>query len=259
MSDGLRAPRFKIHSTSHREGGFVLYLDITEQRLQREQIQVLGRVLRHDLRNSLQVARGYTDRIARGTAPGESDADVERVRSATGELLERADRTRTIRHYLERDPPKPERVEITGIVREQVGDERESFDDVEFEFGVDEPGRCYAQAHQTLGVVVGVLVGTLVEHTDQPQPRGAVTVDAEAEQSSEQVVVRIADSGTGLAEQGLIPLRTGEAPSRLRHATDVDVWMAKWFVDQFGGNRRVRASDPGGTTFDVGLSPVRTG
>lgn len=241
---------FELRSATHPRGGFVLYFDITETHLREQQVRVLSRVLRHNLQNNLTVARGYARMIEQRADREELETNAEKICAAVEELLEIAERTETVRDHLEENPPKPEWTEITSIVEERVSTARDSYPDVEF--AVDRPDEIWAEAHPTLGLVLAVLFEKLVEYNDHPEPAVSVTVEARTEDGTTSVVIRITDNGDGLPDQELIPIRTSEEPSQLEHATGVDLWMANWFIDQFGGVLDAETS-AAGTTFDITL------
>ncbi|GAA0528615.1 hypothetical protein GCM10008992_31540 [Halorubrum aquaticum] len=245
---------FKLHSAPHEDGGFILYLDITDQHLRGQQIQVLSRVLRHNLRNNLTVAAGFANEVAKKVNGEELEQDTEKICSAIDEILEISEQTRSIYENIENDPPKPERTEITGIAQNRIMNTSDSFEDIDLT--LDSPDESWALAHQTLGVVIDLLLESLREHNDQRHPQISVTVESVAEGEVEYATICMTDNGTGLPEDELIPLRVGEEPSQLQHAQDVDLWMANWFVDQFGGMLQAQASRDEGTTFIIKLKPT---
>jgi len=77
--------------------GFAIYTDVTDDRRRRRRLQVLHRVLRHNLRNDLSVVVGMADHV-RQTA-----ADPEQQRAAEG-ILTAAERLASVSEQARRPP-----------------------------------------------------------------------------------------------------------------------------------------------------------
>lgn len=245
---------FELRTTSHQDGGFAIYLDVTTRHLRGQQLQVLTRVLRHNLRNKLNVVRGYADQIRERTDRDAVEDSAAEVRDSAQELLDIGERVRTIRAKLVENPPRPEPTDVAAVVRESVTDARTTYPDVAFD--VDAPSKCRAVAHGTLGVVLDAMFDVLVAHNEHADPRIEVTVDSATDDEGDHARVTVTDNGSGLPEQELIPVRSATEPTQLEHAADIDLWMANWFVDQFGGVLQARDDETGATRFDVKLPPT---
>lgn len=236
---------FRILTVPRDGGGFAILTDITELRTIREQLHVLHRVLRHNLRNRLNVARGYATLVAERVENERLYKHAERIENNIESLLDTAERIRESRERLEENPPKPEVTEVTSIVAEKVQEARSAYSDAEFDLSC--PDESHAIAHPVLSEVVWVLLENAVEHNDKPTPE----VDVEIERGPEMVTVRITDNGPGLPEQERVALETAKEPVPTAHASGVDLWMARWFVEQFGGTLRAREGDTEGATFEI--------
>lgn len=246
---------FELRANSHQDGGFAIYLDVTTRHLRGQQLQVLTRVLRHNLRNKLGIVRGYADEIRDRTDRDDVADSAEQVRDSAQQLLDIGQSVRTIRSELAENPPIPEPTNVAAVVRDAVADVRASYPDVTFD--VDAPPECRALTHNSLAVVLDAMFGVLLTHNERDAPRIEVTVQSVTDDEGDHVIVSVTDNGSGLPEHELIPVRSATEPTQLEHAADIDLWMANWFVGQFGGVLRATESKTGATRFDVKLSGTK--
>lgn len=238
--------------TAPRDGeGFAIYIDITEPKTMSEQLLVMNRVLRHNLRNNLNAVRGYADILEGKLDKHELEEYADSIEEQTQDTLESVESIRTALETLRDDPPKPEPTEIVEIVRDEETAARESYPDAVVETSY--PDEAWALAHPVLGRVIDVLIENAVRHNDKSQPKVRLTVQT----TDGFVTVRIADNGPGLPEQELVALQAEREPTSLTHASGVDLWMARWFVEQFGGTVQVQTDEQEGTTITIRMKRVQ--
>jgi signal transduction histidine kinase len=242
---------FELRANSHEDGGFAIYLDVTMRHLRGQQLQVLTRVLRHNLRNKLGIVRGYADQIRTRTDRDDVTDAAEQVRESAQQLLDIGQSVRTIRSELTENPPIPEPTNVAAVVRDAVADARSDYPDVTFD--VDAPPESRAMAQDILAVALDAMFGVLLTHNERDAPRIEVTVESVPGEEGDHVRVSVTDNGDGLPEHELIPVRSATEPTQLEHAADIDLWMANWFVGQFGGVLHARESETGATRFEVKL------
>ncbi|WP_267641322.1 PAS domain-containing protein [Haloarchaeobius amylolyticus] len=216
--------------------------DITRQRLndrqlqrQREQLSVVGRVLRHDLRTNSSLVLGYTELLEQGDA---STAEAtENIHAAVSNLLSTAEKTRLVLDHFDSGERVPTPV---GRFLEHCRDtlqRRLPESSVELPTG-DAPGS-RIEATKGLRLAVIELLENAVRYADGPE----VAVTGTGEDDG-RVVIRIRDDGPGIPESELAVLDAGvEMP--LQHTSGVGLWIARWMVDTHGGSLTVDSGDEG--------------
>jgi len=163
---------------------------LTETLARREQmLLVLNRLLRHNLRNSLNVIVGRADLIAGGD--GDRDEDhADEIRSTAGELLHLSGRARKTEALITDDHAgfgTP--VDVASVVAKRVAAFRKNNPDATVE--VDASDSAYATVGSEFTTVVDELLANTVDHAG-PAPNVRVTVarvdgclgDATAERSN---------------------------------------------------------------------------
>ena len=89
-------------------------VDLTNRQQREQQLDVLHRVMRHNLRNELTVINGWTQHLADGT--DEQHKAVEKIEGASDRLLELSEEAKRIRTGLSGDSRRPDSIPITDAV-----------------------------------------------------------------------------------------------------------------------------------------------
>jgi signal transduction histidine kinase len=96
-----------------------------------------------------------------------------------------------------------------------------------------------------LGRVVSNLIGNAVKFTE----KGTITVTVEASGEGNRVLVRVADTGTGI-DQSILPMLFSRFVAKSRSGTGLGLYISKSIVEEHGGRIWVESSQPGrGATF----------
>lgn len=225
------------------------YRDVTE-RIERERlVQALDRVLRHNLRNRLNVVDAHATLIGSGDVKDPS-SHVERIHRSVDALLETSRKGRDLIRFLSRSARTQSR-DLAAVVHE-VGtlvDERYPDADVT----LDLPPEARAMAVPDIGDAVEELLTNAIEHNDQPTPDVSVevTVDGEA------VRVCVTDNGPGISEMERQMLDGMEDLDQLYHGSGFGLWLVAWIVRQSRGSVTIEDRTPRGSV--VTLSFTRAG
>ena len=241
--DVLLVPRAStVSDRLDREiGQGVLFRDVTDARRRKQQVGVLNRVLRHNLRNEGAIVINHADLLAEGAGdPAEQGAAIQSVMT---DLVEMGDTARTAERVIEADPTIPDASGLATILEEAVAD----VEVVERRVAIDaDEGVVVRSNPEILVAVVRELVANAVEHTD-----GRVSVVAEDRGPDAPLAVRIADEGPGIPDHEVEPLAAGEETA-LSHGSGLGLWLVQWGVERLGGTLSFDA-DEAGTTVTVAL------
>lgn len=215
--------------------------DVTELRERRKQVEKLENVLRHDLRNRLNVVQGYADRLREGR--GTTDENVEGLSEAVSRLLETVEKGQRLQSFLSRTTsPSPR--DVVPVVEAVVAELREEFPAAEITLEAPEEATGLAVAE--LSSAVGELVRNGVVHNESDRPRVEVTV----ERTDDWVDVRVADNGSGIPEMEYESLES-DAVSQLYHDTGFGLNLVYWIARRSGGRLLVDEREPDGVVATV--------
>ncbi|WP_262180441.1 histidine kinase N-terminal 7TM domain-containing protein [Haloarcula laminariae] len=226
-------------------GHLVSLRDVTDRRQREQRIDVLNRLLRHDIRNEMNVVRGNADLLADSVDPAERDRIDRIVRTVDG-IVDRSNKIGRVSEALERERAEPVRLpELLGTV---VAEARNRYPRADVT--LDCPDACWVDGSPALSLAFEELLDNAVEHSD-----GAPNVDIAVSVRNEGVVVRVSDDGPGIADHERDVILAGEE-TPLQHGSGVGLWLVKWVVRNVGGT--LSFVDGPGTTVEIEL-PAATG
>lgn len=235
--DGIRYFLFRQvpYELNEERRRFELYTDITTLKQRELQLQVLQRLLRHNLRNDLNVVAGFAE-ILEAELEGERHRGfAERIVTNTNELIELSETAKTIEAVAGRGTLDGMQVELGALLEPTV--ERYQADHPEATVTLAETTPITVDAGDHLATAVGELIKNGIEHNTASTPTVTVTIEAEARTAS----ITVSDNGVGVpADEWAIV--TGDAEiSQLEHGSGLGLWLVRWVVEGYGGtlDRRI--------------------
>ena len=225
--------------------GFAIYSDITDE-LQRERhLDVLHRVLRHNLRNDLTVILGMATEIIDATDKPAVREAATKIRSTANQLSQLSEEAKTIQGVLgEAIAVRP--VSIGPLVDDVTCDCVQRFDDATIITEIDDA--LMVSADDQLQIVLRSLIDNAIRHNDSTDPKATVLA---TRISASTVEIVVSDNGPGIpaVEQQIITDDKEITP--LTHGSGLGLWLVKWIVDGYGG--RIEIDTPSGGGTDVRL------
>ncbi|QZX98647.1 histidine kinase N-terminal 7TM domain-containing protein [Halobaculum rubrum] len=207
-------------------GGYLLTLrDETRRDRYEQRLRVLTRVLRHDLRNELNVVHGYADVIA--DEDGDAADYAERIQRSAERLASLGTRVRGVDQTLRRTDHGGRPVDVTRVVGEVADRTRDRFPEMTVTVEADE---AVAYADELLATAVWNVMENAGRHHDGDRPEVSVTLSS----TPETTELRIADDGPGIPAEDREAVESGHE-TQLRHASGLGLWLVRWIVDGVDG------------------------
>jgi len=245
--DGER--KFVYRGVPYRDGyGFAIYSDITDE-LQRERhLDVLHRVLRHNLRNDLTVILGMATKIIEATDNPEIEATAEKIERTAGDLSQLSDEAKTIETVLG-EPADLRPVELRPLVAEVATSCTTRFETATI--ATDIPAGLTVSANDKLRIVLRSLVDNAIRHNDAAKPRATVSASATADG---RVCLVVRDNGPGIPADEQRIIVDDDEITPLNHGSGLGLWLVKWIVDSYGGTVGIDTPSEGGTVVELRLN-----
>ena len=219
---------------------------LVAQKADREETLVfLLRLLDHDIQNHLTAISGYTDAID----PAAVDSRVDPVAGIRDRSADIEQLLETANAVIESEAGDGgfERVDLAGVLREQIGVVRGDAPEADIETRIDEG--LYVESNQFIGEVFHNILDNAVTHNPTDDLRIAVAAVA----TEDGVVVEIADDGRGIPD----PVRDSLFDPGVRtNESDGDglgLYLVRKLVESYGGRVAVRDRSPTGTRFRLWL------
>ncbi|MFB6125834.1 MAG: PAS domain S-box protein [Halolamina sp.] len=242
-TDGVRQFEISVvpvDRTPTKTVAYALYRDVTERNRRRRRLAVLNRILRHDVRNAMNVVGGYARSIRQAATDERVVEWTETIGERAEGLLSLAERARSAEEVLDPGGGDVERCDIGAVVRDAADTVRT--DHPEAEVALDGVDSAVVGADPNVDLAVSQLLRNAVVHHD-----GKPTVEVAVEADPETVTVAVTDDGPGIPDVEREVL-TGERPvDQLHHGSGLGLWLVKWVVVQSGGELAFETHDCGTT------------
>ena len=228
-------------------GQVITLRDVTARHRLRRRIGVLNRLLRHDLRNEMNVVLGYADLIGdqfekrSELRDPETDDELktalERITGAAETMLDRAETVRHVEATLDADRSARTRLDVVGLIRAQVNGMVMEYHSADPQITVDAPDSAWISATGLIDTVFDNLLENAIEHSHRERP----TIEITVAESAEFVAVTVADDGPGIPKQELETFQS-EVETQITHSSGLGLWLVVWITEASGGR----------VSFDVG-------
>lgn len=252
-ADGLREFLYRgipIRAGHVETDGLAIYTDLTEITRHERRLQVMNRVLRHNLRNKVNVISGHTSRLL-GTLEDPTAESIETastVERALGELEQLTQEAAKIREIIE-GGVEGMTIDCVPMIRRIAEEYRQRHPAADI--GTDLPETMPIAADSRLRFAIGSLVDNAITHNPARNPRVRVRVresDAEG-----WACIHVEDDAPRIPadEWQVVTGRTDISPTR--HGSGLGLWLVKWTTDLFGGDLDFSRSDLDGNDVRLRL------
>jgi PAS domain S-box-containing protein len=216
---------------------------------QRDQLELLNRIVRHDIRNDMSVVLGFAERLRDRVDPEHRD-DVDRIRGTGRHTVELTETARDLVEMIRRTAePEIEPTDLDAALRDEFENTERSYPRATFRLG--EVPDVDVRANDLLSAVFRNLLHNAVQHNDGDEPRVEVSVTERAD--GEWVRVSVADDGPGIPAHRRDEVFGKESKGLESPGTGMGLYVVDSLVDQYGGSVRVEDREGGGSVFHVDL------
>jgi PAS domain S-box-containing protein len=198
---------------------------------QRDNLQVLNQVVRHDIRNDLQLVLAYGETLE-AYVQEDGEEYVEQVIEAARDAVDITMTARDVTKVMLNSDVDQRPVPLRSTLENEIEDIQSSHENALVRLHGSIPS-VDLHADDMLESVFRNLLNNAIQHNDKEVPE--VTVSATYE--NETVRVQIADNGPemGLSSEG----------------TGLGLYLVDTLVNRYGGDVRVEDNDPSGSVFVV--------
>jgi PAS domain S-box-containing protein len=216
----------------------------------RDQLRALNRVLRHDIRNDMQMVLGLGELLEEHV--DEEGAEYLRTILDTGEhVVELTNSSRDLARTVAGEAELPlESVSLSETLRAEIDRRREAFDHAAIELRGDVPD-VDVRANDLLSSVFRNLLNNAVQHSDRETP--TVEITADMTRGDHTAIVRIADDGPGIAPERREAVFGKEEKGLESEGTGLGLYLVRSLVEQYGGSVRIEDNEPRGIVVVVEL------
>lgn len=250
----LAAKYAPIYDGSELTGLVAVLRDITELkrrekqlREQRDNLEILNQVLRHDIRNDLQMVTAYADLLS-DHVEEEAEEYVETIRENAAHAVNLTNSARELAAVMLTTTDDTQRIDLQKAVTTAVTEKQKAYPTTEFKTEGALPA-VSVSATPMLASVFDNLLKNAVQHNDKDLP----TVTVSARELDDTVAVEVADNGPGVPPEKKDTI-FGKGQTGLgSKGSGIGLYLVRRLVEEYGGDVWVEDNEPEGSVFVVEL------
>ncbi|ELZ22857.1 integral membrane sensor signal transduction histidine kinase [Haloterrigena salina JCM 13891] len=212
---------------------------------QREYLDYLNGILRHEVLNTATIINGYASLLREEAATTDQQRRwAEIVIDESEEMSTVIDDVRILLQSTD-DEVQLEGVDLSRLLTDEVRKLEHKWGPVDVETSI--PSGVSVRADPLVARVFGNLLSNAVEHNDAATPRVSIAVDP----GPDTVRIEIADNGPGISDSALETLFERTQSRGSSHG--IGLYLVRQLVTRYDGAVDVVETGPDGTTFAVEL------
>jgi len=217
--------------------------DFTHRLEREEQLKSMHRLLRHNVRNELNVIQGNTELIAERASPEITELTTA-IESAAQRLVDQADKMREIVDVLS-EPTTQVVLRLDETIERIVREAESEYPGVDFV--TDLPSGVRITTIPPVKRAVSEVIDNAAKHTDGGRPRVTIAL----EQDRESVIIRVSDTGPGIPKRERDVISGVADIDPLSHSRGMGLWLVKRILTRAGGALRFDDAEPQGSVVSL--------
>lgn len=223
--------------------------DLTAYKARGRRLQLLYRILRHNLRNDMNVISGYAEELETAIENENLKQQIAIIRETAEDIGKLSESVADLERLVEKDATERSQTNVAKVVQRVVSELQEKHPDATIEVTVEE--ETAVSADEGLPLALEHTIINAVEHNDADNPKVTITQDA----TDREAIIRVTDNGPGIPEMEIEALETGQTD--LEHGSSLGLSLTKWCTQSLGGHVNIETSPTEGTTLTIYLPRLK--
>ncbi|ELZ75486.1 light and oxygen sensing histidine kinase [Haloferax larsenii JCM 13917] len=206
--------------------------NVTEEKRTVRLVELLNRVLRHNLRNSMNVILGNIELL---NDPEMASVAIGRIRERGHDLVRLSERAQELKRYAhrERDPQRLDPKELVARIVEQ-----HEASNPQATITADVQSERDICAGSELSRALSELVANAISH----HPTDSARVSISVADAGDQIRIEVVDDGEGVSPSETSFVQMGRETD-LEHGSSMGLWLVNWIVTRYGGSFQIGPAD----------------
>ena len=218
-----------------------LVRDITERKEyereleeQRDNLDILNQVLRHDIRNDIQLIMAYTEMLETEYSDEDLQEYTEVVLESADHAVELTTSARDMATVMLSTDEELQGVDLRTVLQSEITEVKAAYPELEL---VEETAipQMSVQANSMLGSIFRNLLKNAIQHNDKEIPKAAIS----ATERDDTVIVRVADNGPGIPDSRKDTIFGKGEKGLDSQGTGIGLYLVKTLLENYGGDIRV--------------------
>lgn len=216
-------------------------------RQQRDDLELLNELMRHDIRNDLQVIQAYVSMLEEYlNDDGQTYLNI--VEESTAHAIELTRTVGDLSQVMLQEEAKTERVSLESILTQQIEQARTAYPDAIIT--TDTLPDVLVIGDEMLGSVFRNLLQNAIKHNDKEPPE----VHVSTSEREDTILIRVADNGPGIADEQKETIFGRGEQGLESPGAGIGLYLVESLVTMYGGDVWIEDNDPHGAIFIVQLS-----
>lgn len=215
--------------------------DITERKQYEQQFVVQNRLLRHNIRNEMNVVSGSAEVLQAEVAEPTLTQLTENIQTHSAKIL---DRTEKLQRFTATREDKCAPIELSELLKREA--EKVARANPEVRVTTEIPPDIRTEADRSLPLAIEELLSNAIEHGSTGDSPDEIAITVSPTETQDHVHIRIADTGPGIPDVELTPIREG-TETQLEHGSGIGLWLVAWIVRNSGGTLEFTRTETGST------------
>ena len=229
-------------------------IDITERveyerqlESQRDKLELLNQIVRHDIRNDIQVISAYAEALSDSIADDETEY-LEKIVDSSRDAIEITETARDITNVMIGEGTDLSPVSLRAVLQKEIDAIGSNHDQAVVTVDGSIP-TVDVRADDMLAAVFRNLLTNAIRHNDKEIPEITVSGTAEAETAR----IQIADNGPGIPDDQKTQIFEEGEKGLDSDGTGLGLYLVRTLVNRYDGDIWVEDNDPDGSVFVVEL------
>jgi len=223
-------------------GYVIVFRDITQRDHYQQQLEVTQRVLRHNLRNDMNIIQGWASQLEQLTNGSEA---VTRITETATNLIDLSEKMRTMIE-IEESPDKDLSYDPVPAIEETVSDFERDYEDTHININVETPANIAIPHEDVIHMPVNNLIENAIKHNDAERKEIDITITS----SEETVAIHIQDNASEIPEMEKKVIKN-QSENPLEHGSGIGLWLTHWGVYQADGQIQFSFDESSGNTVTL--------
>ncbi|MFP4185364.1 MAG: PAS domain S-box protein, partial [Thermoplasmata archaeon] len=223
-------------------------IDVTEKKKNRERVELLHTILRHDIKNKIQVVHGYLQLLEDQKLPEEVEDFLKKALKGSKESMNLLDK---IRLLLKAQEEVKKAIKIADTLYDAVEGSESLANERDMEISVQCTSTgCEVEGGPLLKEVFSNIIENSVYHSEGNE------IKVSGEIKEDEVICTIEDDGKGIPDDKKDTIFEKGYTTDEKRGTGLGLFLVNILIDTYGGKIDVKDSELGGARFDIRLRRV---
>ena len=225
--------------------------DITEFKRRTRRLQLLHRLIRHNLRNEMSVVMGHAGSLERALEDDDHEQQVEIIKRVADDVSQMTESVSRIEEIASNDATDFSPTDVPALLDELAGEFESEFPGASVTVEAETEAGVLVSADRGLRYGLEHAIRNAIQHNDSDRPE--VVLRAARDDRDSRAVVQVTDDGPAIPDVEVDAIDADADISEMQHGSGVGLFVMKWCAESLGGRLEVHADDSRGNVVEFML------